>query len=353
MKVGVDPYYVEAATGVGRTARIDPGGIAHVVDAHVDFGATNHDQRFQLLVHTREDGVLGGVTSWGGQDWPVEGRMAPNMYTVRRDGTLWWYRHDGRPRFNTEWQSKQVGTGWGDFHSVFGGGDGVLYAIRKDGVLLWYHHDGRNQGTFDWRGANEVGTGWAGFQRVFAGDGGVVYAITTDGRLLWYRHLGRRDGTKRWLGPTQVGTGWEGFRLVAAGPDGTVYAVQDDGTLVWYRHYGHDQGYPIWHGPNHVGQGWQPFDALWPVGNGYVYARTASGPAKEVGVEVVEPFPGGLGGLGGDAPGSRATAAVQRGAGELWLWRHHGFLVGDGNWTAGVRVGTGWGFPGIRLVTAT
>jgi hypothetical protein len=30
-------------------------------------------------------------------------------------------------------------------------------------------------------------------------------------------------------------------------------------------------------------------------------------------------------------------------AGDLWLWRHHGFLTGDGSWTPAAKVGTGWG----------
>jgi hypothetical protein len=384
VKLGVDPYYVEAASATTHGAWIEPGSIAHQVDTHIDFGGDNTDQKFQLLVHTREDGLLGGVTGWGGQDWPVEGRMAQNLYTITSDGTLKWYRHDGRPVFDWDWQSKQVGNGWGGFHAVFGGGDGVVYAVRQDGVLLWYFHDGRNQGSFDWRGPTEVGTGWAGFHKVFAGDGGVIYAITTDGRLLWYRHLGRRDGTPRWLGPIEVGTGWASFPLVAAGPDGTIYAGRDDGTLLWYRHYGHDQGYPIWHGPLQVGTGWQPFDSLWPVGNGYVYARTKSGfawrtdidveahHATRAGLAVAEPV--GSASLVRDsaivdvdgpaaAIGALASPVVEssqssdwgryRPDGDLWLWRHHGFLVGDTNWTEGVKVGTDWGYPGIRLVFAT
>jgi hypothetical protein len=29
--------------------------------------------------------------------------------------------------------------------------------------------------------------------------------------------------------------------------------------------------------------------------------------------------------------------------GELWMWRHHGFLTGEDSWTPGERVGHGWG----------
>ena len=69
---------------------------------------------------------------------------------------------------------------------------------------------------------------------------------------------------------------------------------------------GTGQGYPIWAGRVQVGSGWQGIDAIWAVGNGYVYGRTANG-------------------------------------GDLMLWRHHGFLTGEGSWTPGVKVGTGWG----------
>lgn len=308
LQIGAAPSYVQAADAIPHRAWIDPGATPHRVDAHIDFGGDNRDQRFQILHHTREDGLYGGVTSWAGKDWPVEGRMSQNFYAIAPDGTLNWYRHTGRSRLTGAWDpNKAVGSGWGGFTTVFGGGDGVVYAIRPDGALFWYYHDGRNQGAFQWQGAKQVGTGWSGFSRVFAGEGGVIYVVTTDGRLMWYRHLGRRDGTFRWQGPVQVGTGWGGFVALCAGPDGTIYGTFPDGTLLWYRHYGHDQGYGIWHGPLRVGIGWQGFDRIWAVGNGYVYGRTIAN------------------------------------GGDLFLWRHHGFLNGAFSWTNGVKVGNGWG----------
>lgn len=317
LRVGVDPSYVQAADAVPKRAWIDPGAVAHRVDAHIAFSGDNHDQHFQLLVHTREDGLFGGITSWGGRDWPVEGRMSQNLYTIAQDGKLRWYQHTGRSQLKFEWAKEQVvGTGWGAFRSVFGGGDGVIYAIQPDGVLKWYQHDGRNQGTFDWKDkGQQVGTGWQRFRQVFAGDGGVIYGLQSDGKLIWYRHLGRRDGTFRWQGPFQVGTGWNAFTAVTAAPDGCAYGILRDGTLLWYRHYGHDQGYPIWLGRIEVGSGWQIYDRIWATGNGYLYARTAGN------------------------------------NGELWLWRHHGFLTGANAWTAGVQVGAGWGGTMVEVLT--
>ena len=230
LRIGADPSYVQAADAVARRTWIDPGATPHRVDAHIDFGGGNRDQRFQLLAHTREDGLLGGITSWDGKDWPVEGRMSQNLYTVTQDGKLRWYRHTGRSHLAFQWDDpKVVGSGWQAFRALFGGGDGVIYAIRPDGVLLWYYHDGRNQGTFSWQGAK------------------------------------------------QVGTGWNSFTTVTAGPDGCLYGILRDGSLLWYRHYGHDEGYPIWAGRVQVGSGWQEFDSIWAVGNGYVYGRTIFG----------------------------------------------------------------------------
>ena len=307
LSIGSAPSYTQAADAVTRPTRIEPDALAHRVVAHIDFGGDNRDQRFTILHHTQEDGVYGGTTNWAGKDFPVEGRMSQNLYTIAQDGTLRWYRHTGRSHLAFQWdEPKPVGSGWQNFRSVFGGGDGVIYAIQPDGVLLWYYHDGRNQGSFEWQGKKQVGTGWQSFRQVFCGDGGVIYGLRSDGILMWYRHLGRRDGSFRWQGPFQVGTGWNSFKTVCAGPDGTLYGILPDGTLLWYRHYGHDQGYNIWAGRIAVGSGWQGIDRIWAVGNGYVYGRDAAN-------------------------------------GDLSLWRHHGFLTGEGSWTAGAKVGTGWG----------
>ena len=185
LRIGVEPTYVQAADAADRRAWIDPGAVAHRVDAHIDFGANNRDQPFQLLAHTREDGLLGGTTAWSGKDWPVEGRMSANLYTITQDGSLRWYRHTGRAHLAFQWdEPKVVGSGWQHFRAVFGGGDGVVYAIQPTGELLWYYHDGRNQGTFDWQGMKQVGTGWHTFRQVFAGDGGVIYGLRSDGILV-------------------------------------------------------------------------------------------------------------------------------------------------------------------------
>ena len=197
LRIGVDPSYVQAADAVTRRTWIDPGATPHRVDTHIDFGGDNRDQYFQLLAHTREDGLLGGVTSVGRQGLagrgpdvaePVHdlaGRFVA-LVPPHRAGRIWPF--SGTTRRSSAAAGKA-------FRAVFGGGDGVIYAIQPDGALQWYYHDGRNQGTFNWQGPKQVGTGWQVVRQVFAGDGGVIYGITSDGKLVWYRHLGRRDGT--------------------------------------------------------------------------------------------------------------------------------------------------------------
>ena len=311
LRIGADPFYVQSAIAAVRRTWIDPGdpATANRIDTHIDFGAGNPDQYFELLVNTREGGLLGGVTPYGGTDWPVEGRMSQNLYAIFPDGALRWHRHAGRSRLTADWDPfRFVGTGWSDFELVFGGGDGVIYARRSNGDLLWSFHDGRNQGTSQWQGPVRVGAGWGYYTRLFGGDGGLIYGIKGDGVLDWYRHLGRRDGSYRWDGPFAVGKGWDAFRYVFAGPDGCLYAVQLDGSLLWYRHYGHDFGYPIWWGPLVVGHDWN-FTGMWAVGNGYIYALDDTG--------------------------------------NLFLWRHHGFLTGESSWSTPVRVANDW--TGVRV----
>jgi hypothetical protein len=60
MRIGASPVYIQSADAVTRQTWIDPGSVPHRVDVHVNFGSTNPNQPFQMLVHSREDGLLGG-----------------------------------------------------------------------------------------------------------------------------------------------------------------------------------------------------------------------------------------------------------------------------------------------------
>ena len=315
MEIGVEPRYIQAHDGSSRKAWIDPTPIAHQIDAHVDFLGDNRDQKFQLLHHTREDGVFGGITHWAGRAWPAEARMSMNLYLISHDLKVHWYQHGGRYRRAYDWSNSTHVSTWMDFQFVFGGRDGVVYTIQRDGKLIWRFHDGRNHGSAVWSGPKEVGTGWNNFKHVFAGDAGIIYAVKPDGTLLWYRHLGRRDGIFEWQGAMDIGVGWNQFLWIDASSDGCIYALRHDGTLWWYRHFGYDHGYPIWHGPVQVNSGWQNYRQFWVAGNGFIYACNTIG--------------------------------------QLWMWRHHGFKTGEKNWTTAVKVGDGWSGTGIRSVFMT
>ena len=224
LRIGAEPFYVQADDGIVRGVTIAPSTVPHHVNASIGFSSP--PQPFAILAHTREDGVLGGTTTWANQTWPVEGRMSSNLYTVAENGALRWYRHRGRARRTAEWDGPEiVGSGWAGFSNVFGGNDGVIYAVRPDGQLLWYFHDGRNTGTSNWQGPTEVGTGRRAFRKILVGDGGTIYAVTAKGRLLWYRHFGatrwigalaRSDRSWQQLGSVYRSRGWTG-RLLRTG----------------------------------------------------------------------------------------------------------------------------------------
>jgi hypothetical protein len=288
-----------------RSVAAEGQPVQHVIKARIPFDPAN-SQPFDLLLHTREDGVLSGTTQWGGRPFGVAGFLQAPLYAVKQDGELLWYGHDGRVGGTFEWSGPQkVGTGWQDFRQVIPGGDGTLYGLTREGKLLWYRHRGRAQGRADWLGPREVGTGWGDFVLIVGAPGGVLYAIRRDGVLLWYRHVGRGDGSFTWEGPREVGSGWTGFRHVFAGTYGTLYGIAEDGTLRWYRHDGQPDGSAAWVGPHDVGNGWGRFGSVFAAEGGVVYAIAQDG--------------------------------------TLNWYRHLSALTGTFDWLGPRQVGTGWG----------
>jgi hypothetical protein len=100
------------------------------------------------------------------------------LYAIRSDGTLLWYRHNGSVdgegvETPGAWVGpRAVGTGWQNFKSVFTPGQGIIYAIGKDGTLWWYKHNGAAEGegvetAGAWDGPRAIGTGWQNFLSVF------------------------------------------------------------------------------------------------------------------------------------------------------------------------------------------
>lgn len=328
LDVGPNPLYRRASDGKSSSVTYADGK-GNRVDGRITFGTD-----LEMLFHTRERGLFGGIASANGVERGLTGRLAEALYIVRPDGRLDWAQHTGRPTLTFDWKIVEgVGSGWTPPLVVAGGRDGIVYAIMPNGDLNWYAHIGRNQGTGQWLGPTKVGVGWQGIKHLVAGDPGILYGMSSDGTLHWYQHTGRRDGTFRWEGPCAVGPAaftrvgrppasvdWGAFHTFTAAPGGILYGIGRDGTLQWYRHRGADHGFRIWEGPRVVGVGWQDVDQLVATGSGYLYARFREGSAR---------------------------------AGELWLYRHLGYRTGDFSWRDGAKVGQGWGPQGVRTFFAS
>jgi hypothetical protein len=276
-------------------------------------------QPFDLLLHTREDGVMAGTTTWSGRPFGVAAAVQAPIYARRPDGELLWYSHEGRIAGTFEWEAQRsVHRGFRAYTRLIPGGDGILYGLLPNGELHWWRHLGRRRGDAQWQGPIRVGTGWNGFQHVAGAPGGVLYAVRPDGTLLWYRHRGRDAGAFDWEGPTEVARGWAGMLHVFAGDWGTLYGVDRAGRLFWHRHDGQPQGIPAWagqtggmlsgieagQGRRAVGTGWDSFSRVFAAEGGRIY-----GVARD---------------------------------GTLRWYRHTGALTGDSSWIGHADVGTGW-----------
>ncbi|MFZ0546652.1 MAG: tachylectin-related carbohydrate-binding protein [Candidatus Promineifilaceae bacterium] len=223
------------------------------------------------------------------------------IYTIKENGDLSWYRHDGRSDGSFNWAAgsgNKISEGWQGYTHVFSGGDGIIYAVEEltrdprighgeviGGHLLWFRHDGWRDGSPTLvEGPKRVGNGWNVMASVFAGENGVVYGIKDDGDLLWYRHDGRNDGTFVWAegSGNKVGNGWQNFSSVFYGGDGVIYAVEErtrdvreghgeavGGHLKWYRHDGWRDGSRTWSGgPKTVGNRWDTLTTLFSGSDG-------------------------------------------------------------------------------------
>jgi tachylectin len=223
---------------------------------------------------------------------PAIPRSAPEahpayLYGVLPDGSLKWYRHDGRGRGSAEWQGpRDITSGLTGLKQVFaGGGYHVFYTIAPDGTLKWFKHSFTDTaGELDTRGRDvpqNVGNGWQNFKHVFSTGGGSIYAVTQDGMLKWYLY------DKAWDGPKDMGSGWGNFKNVFSTGDGVIYAITQEGKLLWFKHNfykygvsteGHGpNGQPAWGGPKEVGTGWQNFRQVFSPGDGIIYAVTKEG----------------------------------------------------------------------------
>lgn len=152
---------------------------------------------------------------------------------------------------------------------------------------------------------------------------GSLYGIDTHGNLYCYQHTGYFTGAAVWQYGTIVGTGWGGFTQVFSG-SGVIYGITGSGQLLWYRHDGFDtcdgtSTAGAWEGAKVVGGGWGGFKQVFAGADGVIYAIDGSG--------------------------------------NLFWYRHDGYLTGAGAYTPGAwegpkRVGTGWGFNKVFLLSA-
>ncbi len=293
-----------AADGTQAPATASLGSDPHALSLTVQFSAALH-QPFTLFAHTHEKGVFSGTTTQNGNTYGVKGFRLRPIYVVQVDGSLAWYRHDGRVQGSTAWTGpRAIGTGWSNMLRVFPGGDGIIYGVRPDGSLNWYRHLGEFDGSASFPSSKLVGSGWQHATGIVGGGNGVIYAIEADGSLNWYRHDGRGDGSATWTGPIKIGEGWNQFTRVFSGGDGILYGVKPDGTLVWQWHYGYADGSSTWSAPATVGTGWGHMIQVFAAEDGVIYA--------------VEPD------------------------GTLLQYTHSGRFDGSSNWIGARTVGSGW-----------
>ncbi|WP_033287808.1 N,N-dimethylformamidase beta subunit family domain-containing protein [Amycolatopsis jejuensis] len=162
------------------------------------------------------------------------------IYGVQSDGLLYWYRHRGWPTAAFDWANSgtglAIGSGWQDFVTVLGDGNGVLYGVRGDGTVLYYQRIVSNMDTGAGTWANNatgvvVGTGFDAFPRIFGGPGGVIWCVDADGILYRSRRINGTFET-----PQPLGSGFNVARYLFADTGNVIYAVSGTGGLTWFRY---------------------------------------------------------------------------------------------------------------------
>ena len=250
------------------------------------------------------------------------------IYGVLPNGTLRWYRHDGRGRGSTEWQGpRDITSGFQGLKQIFGSVYKYFFTIASDGALKRYPHSATDvAGDFATRGdfvPRNAGNGWLNFKHVFSTGGEsadqgdhIIYAVAQDGTLKWYRYTPVLVyGDKPWQGPKDIGSGWGNFKNVFSTGNGVIYAITPEGKLLWHKHNFYEygvgsegqgkDGLAAWEGPREVGRGWQNFKHVFSSGEGVIYAVTKEG--------------------------------------KLLWYQHQGFLTGSNIWLGPREVGiSGW-----------
>jgi SpoIID/LytB domain protein len=192
-----------------------------------------------------------------------------DVMVQRSDGSLWLY--PGTAAGPLGWVSHPIGLGWNIFDLVFPvgdfNGDGLsdLMARAPDGRLMMYNGDG--SGGF-LNTTRQIGTDWNIFTSVFSpgdfnGDGNSdVIGRTSSGLLYLYPG----NGSGGWLQPRLIGQGWNIFSTIISSGDFNGDGKSDllargwDGTLWMYPGNGSGGFLPR----SAVGAGWNIFSAVLP-----------------------------------------------------------------------------------------
>ena len=252
------------------------------------------------LTHLRDQGTI--REQYIGTFTPTS-VMSEYIYTVRRDGSLWWQEDTigfapGKVQHVLS-DAKHIGDGWDSAQDIIPGGSGTIYALRKNGDLVWYHHNGYRDGSVSWVGPKRVGTGWNVCKQIIPMGYGVLYCVRPDGALQWNKHNNYRTGDgfyAGWAPAKIVATGWDKYKFVFGGGDGVLYAVTNDGKILWFRHNAFTDAVAMpppgnsmvnaaqrmawaktWEGPKEVGHGWGGVIKAFAAGNGHIYGLDSAG----------------------------------------------------------------------------
>lgn len=127
----------------------------------------------------------------------------------------------------------------------------VVYSVKSDGSLYWYRHDGARNGEEVWANNGnpiKVSSNIAvGCSYIFSGSFGVVYVVTDSGDLLWYRHIDYLDGGPGFIGPKKLSSGWDRYSQIFCVGKGVIYGVDHtNGHLYWHKHLGYTDGANKW-----------------------------------------------------------------------------------------------------------
>lgn len=179
-------------------------------DGHPDLLAIDANGKLWMYRGDGAGGFLPGVAQQVGEGWSgfkfvlapgdFSGDGHPDLLAVATDGAMWLYRGNGDGWW-LDTSAQQIGGGWAAFTAVLPAGDfngdghADVFARTSDGHLLLYRGNGSG-GWIDGTGGQVVGSGWGGFTVLlgggdFDGDGlPDVLAQTSDGHLFMYRGNG-------------------------------------------------------------------------------------------------------------------------------------------------------------------